>query len=380
MGTSGTCESFKRTNFYFSFLAKDNYIRQLLLIDRPMYISKDEEIYIRKQMKYCICKLECENHSGTGFFLKIHDSPENEYYLPVLITSNKILGKNEISNGNYIKIFVDDEKYFFTIIIDDSRLTFIDESYGITVVELKEENLPICALEIDPEVFKSESIKEFNQKTVYLIFYPETIYSDYSLGVIKSISLDGYFIKHTCKNPLLALGCPIINLKTFKVIGIHKQNQNNTNIFYGIFIKGLIQNFFRRKILYNNRIIMKTIEELEKEEDIEIIQEHSKCVLFRDFSPELTFGIPCKGNTIFSDVENLFYDKYPQYKNACIKFIKDGKEIKRNLTVDQNECGDGLPVIINKQENISENYHNYNLNPFQMVNLFNQFEINDYYE
>ena len=69
-------------------------------------------------MKNCICKIYLKNgENGTGFFCKI---PFNNIILPVLITNNHVLNKNDIKDNNIIKISIYNNE-IKEIIIDNLR-------------------------------------------------------------------------------------------------------------------------------------------------------------------------------------------------------------------------------------------------------------------
>ncbi len=374
---------YKMTNFSFCLEKSCDYIKQKNLINHPDYISiKDEREKINKQMQYCICKIKTDTKFGTGFFCKINDYQDNQNYLSVLITSNEILGKNEISWGKHIYLSINDESNSYEIIIDDSRLTYIDESYNITIIELKEiDHLTnICGLEIDSEAYNSESLNQFVQKSIYLLYYSDWNYSDYTCGKIKSISLDNYSFKYACQNHKGGLGCPILNMLNFKVIGILKNNNNLS----GTFILGPIIKFNTIHKLKKNDFLLKTIEEKDNEEPIEIIEVNDKCVFFHDFN----VAIPCSGNSIFAEVEKILYKKYPEYYDINNKFMINGKIIEKNLTVDENKCGDGYPIILmdksersdNEQKNQNQNQMYFNFNDFdQSSNNQISFSIHSFY-
>ena len=58
-------------------------------------------------------------------------------------------------------------------------------------------------------------------------------------------------IKHSCSSQKSSSGSPIINLKNFKVIGIHK-GSSDKNFNYGSFIKNPIEDFYQKE--KNNKI------------------------------------------------------------------------------------------------------------------------------
>lgn len=59
-------------------------------------------------MKTCVCKIENNNNSGTGFFCKI-PHPNLSCQIPVLITSYKVIGKKELIRESAIKLIFFDK-------------------------------------------------------------------------------------------------------------------------------------------------------------------------------------------------------------------------------------------------------------------------------
>ena len=92
---------------------------------------------IQKQTKTDICKIKCnDGRYGTGFFCLI-PFPDKFNLLPVLITNNQILPKNEISKNSVIKFSLNNDEKNIEIKIDESRKTYSNEQYGITMIEMK---------------------------------------------------------------------------------------------------------------------------------------------------------------------------------------------------------------------------------------------------
>ena len=197
---------------------------------------------IQKQTKTDICKIKCnDGRYGTGFFCLI-PFPDKFNLLPVLITNNQILPKNEISKNSVIKFSLNNDEKNIEIKIDESRKTYSNEQYGITMIEMKkEDNLDFNTfLEIDENISK-DTIK--NIKSVYLIHYPQEKESTFSHGKIKDISEDGN-INHLCSTGPGSYGCPILNLDNNRVIGIHKGVNKKEDCNYGTIMKLPIEKFF----------------------------------------------------------------------------------------------------------------------------------------
>ena len=87
-----------------------------------------------------ICKI-CKsiNNSSTGFFCKI---PYFNSTLPVLITTNHILNKEDLKVNRIIKIVLierDKERERekeIKIVINEPRITFTDEKLNVTIIEI----------------------------------------------------------------------------------------------------------------------------------------------------------------------------------------------------------------------------------------------------
>ena len=62
---------------------------------------------------------------------------------------------------------------------------------------------------------------------VYLLHYPEGIEVMKASGIIQNISENNYNMRHLCDSDFGSSGVPLINLKNFKVLGIHKGAPNN---------------------------------------------------------------------------------------------------------------------------------------------------------
>ena len=85
-----------------------SYIKEKYLKNRPKSLSLEQNEYINKQMKYSVCKIECDNNkNGTGFICLI-PFPDKLHLIPVLITNNHVLDYSELIPGKFIKISFND--------------------------------------------------------------------------------------------------------------------------------------------------------------------------------------------------------------------------------------------------------------------------------
>ena len=124
---------------------------------------------ISKQMKKSVCKIKINNISGTGFFCYI---PFDSIDLPVLATNNHILNETNISKGKVINISLNDNEFLCKLFIDESRITYSNEKYDITFIEIKKnDNLfMVSFLNIDKEIFKKGEYF-YKNISIYNIIY-----------------------------------------------------------------------------------------------------------------------------------------------------------------------------------------------------------------
>ena len=206
-----------------------------------------------RQMDEYICLIhDINGDKATGFFAKI-PYPDKCSLLPVLISNSKILNKENIKLNRTIKLtFDDDKKSELYLLIDPSRKVLIDDSLGISVIEIKEEKDKINKLlDIDDNINKDyfEDFYKINRE-IYTLFFTqkkEEVITSYSGGLIKGIF--GQTIQHSCEAFLYSPGAPILLLSNYKVIGVHTKtikDQNNKENYEGIFIREVIEEFNKK--------------------------------------------------------------------------------------------------------------------------------------
>ena len=100
------------------------------------------------------------------------------------------------------------------ITIDNSRMTYTSEEkeYDTTIIEIKnEDNFDINnMLEIDNNIYKDDLNKYYENKTIYIIHYPDGGNSSYSHNIIEKIHNEIIF--HKCTTDFGSSGAPIFNL------------------------------------------------------------------------------------------------------------------------------------------------------------------------
>ena len=99
----------------------------------PDPVSLEGTQKIIDQMNNNICIIYNENRKGTGFFVKI---PYKSNLLPVLITSNQLINKDDILNVKTISIYINNDKKIKTLKLDRNRKIYTNEKFDITIIEI----------------------------------------------------------------------------------------------------------------------------------------------------------------------------------------------------------------------------------------------------
>ena len=167
--------------------------KESLLVGYPNPISYECTKMLLVQMEKCVCKIKIGNTQGTGSFCKI-PFPNKKNMLSVLITNNHIINK-EILNRKNAKISIDiKEKSDIKELNLNNRKKYTNEEHDITIIEIKENDEIKNYLELD-DIITNDILndnnrnKEFIDKTLYIIQYPESELS-VSYGILESIYED----------------------------------------------------------------------------------------------------------------------------------------------------------------------------------------------
>lgn len=202
---------------------------------------------ILKKAENCVCKInKIKGGTGPGFLCNI-PFPNNNNLLPVLITSNNTLGKNDINEGKEIDISLNNGTLSYTIMIDENRKKYTNSrSFGITIIEIKKEDGLDTSLffEIDENIYENRLNDEYKDKPIYLIEYSLEENINYSIGLLKSIDEDNINFIYSCQNIGESSGCPLLNSSNYKIMGIQKGKVDNEELNKGILIKLPIEKFY----------------------------------------------------------------------------------------------------------------------------------------
>ena len=186
-------------------------------------ISTEEMNVLLELIKTHTCKIICKDGKyATGCFCNIQYNWNST--LKVLMTSNHVLDIDDIQQGQYIIFTIDNDKEKYKILIDNTRKTYTNKSYDVTIIEIKKNEINEKSFfDLDEQIFLDNSSDIFINSQIFLLHYPKGKKMEISPGIIQNISEDKgcKIIQHLCQTTGGSSGGPIINKKTFRVIGIH---------------------------------------------------------------------------------------------------------------------------------------------------------------
>ena len=223
-----------------------NFNQEFFKNNESNALSLSQLDIIIKQMKKSVCKIKINNFTGTGFFCYI---PFDYIDLPVLVTSHHILNEKNISIGKAINISLNDNEFLCKLFIDESRITYSNEKYDITFIEIKNnDNLfMVSFLNIDKEIIKKEEYI-YKNISIYNIHYPSSKIVKFSIS--KILKTDEFKLFYLSSTQHGSSGSPILNISNNQVIALHKgfiKKFGEKLCNYGILIKWAIEDFKLKK-------------------------------------------------------------------------------------------------------------------------------------
>ena len=350
---------------------------ETILSGYPNTISYDCSKEIIKQMEKNICKLKIGNEQGTGFFCKI-PFPDKEHLLTVLITNNHVINDNLLFKENaLIPLDIKYRKELKYLNLNNRmKSTYHKDIYDTTIIEIKKEDEINDYLELDNEIINNinneeTNIKEYIDKTIYIIQYPEGELSVSYGTFLNNFEDKKYNIAHKCCTKKGSSGSPILNIYRNKVIGIHKKADKNYNIgtLLNYPIKEFIKEHYYKKESHIDDLI----------EDILIKEINEKYKLnVRDIKNESNLIKKYIGNEGFNELNKLRLYYKNKIENSFLGLDFHEKVIKQKASICwaswastsyYGDCHDTmffckipfpnkdkmLPVLITNNHSINEN-------------------------
>ena len=188
---------------------------------------------ILEQLINCVCKIKVKGAIGTGFFCKIPLG--NNEIIPCLLTNHHVIDKQYYDQNKEINLLINDDKDIKSIDTNKKRITFFNEKYDISIIQLQESDNIQNFLELDENLFIDKENVYYVNKSVYVLQYPKGKNAMVSYGLLNHFN--NFDINHTCSTDDGSSGSPILNIETNKVIGFHKEGSIPFNFNKGTFLK-----------------------------------------------------------------------------------------------------------------------------------------------
>jgi len=204
-----------------------------------------------------------------------------------------------------------DEKPSFTDFIKDYPSLIINHLVD-KIKQLEIENLKIKLIEKENEIQKLENEKNY-------------------MNQIKNYENEIQTLKNDNKDLINKL----------------KLLENNSNINFPINDNKIILSICERKIEDNKKNDWKEINsisvfDLKKGEFL-------LPIIFQSVDSKIHYAIICKNTDRFNMIENILYDKYPEYIEYENYFLVNGIKINKNKTIEQNNIKYSDIIILNNQ-------------------------------
>ena len=217
-------------------------------------ITSEQSEKILKQSKIYICKImktitdKDENIFGTGFLCKI-PFPDKNHCLPVLMTNEHVVSKDEINEINF-KITFDNDKFEKIINLNDKRRIYSkrDDYNDLTIIEIYPIEDKIFHF-FDVDIIDAKN----NGEPIYILQYPNGKKCSISYGKICDVQDNEIY--HDCSTIGGSSGGPILSLRNYNLIGIHKGYDKSINLNLGGLLENQIEEFnltFQDKKIKNN--------------------------------------------------------------------------------------------------------------------------------
>ena len=200
-------------------------------------------------MENYICRIHGNNIIGTGFFCKLE---YNNKKIPVLMTNYHVIDEQFLRANQSLKVDIKNNEHIININQDSIIYSSPKNFYDIIIIKINKNNKDIkYYLDIDPNIYKEESLSTYKNERIYVLHYPgcknnelypipDKAYISYGNGIEKEEieNRKKYDIKHKCNTENGSSGAPILSSLTNKVMGIHKgHDKNEYNKKIGTFLK-----------------------------------------------------------------------------------------------------------------------------------------------
>ena len=322
------------------------------LIGCPNVITYKCTKKIMEQMEKYICKIKIGQNQGTGFFCKI-PFPGINNMLTVFITNNHIIDQEFLNKEDAIIQFDIKEETDKININLNNRMKYTSEEYDTTIIEIKEKDNIRNYLELDDIIIndiinKKSKYKEYEDKTIYIIQYPNGELSVSYCVFLKIYENEIYNFNHNCSTQKGSSVSSILTLNN-KVFGIHKKAGNN---YYnnGGFLSFPIKEFIKLNYHPVNNNIEKEI--INTNLNYSINDSINNKLNYQDDVQRMGQTLILIGSGSYKIIDSLkgdYYDDYPLELSFFYQII-DLKNLSIELRIQEIE--------IDSKETLKKDIHN----------------------
>lgn len=145
-------------------------------------------------------------------------------------------------------------------------------------------------------------------------------------------------------------------LDIYEILLPNNSNKINSSIIEQIKkIKKIVLKIKEKIIKFNDKdnIIDKNNINEKKINDI-IKKEQNTRVFIISVDKKIHYSILCKNTDKFEKIEDLLYNKYPEYKKLENTFILNGNIIDKNKTLEENKIKNGEIIMLYEERNIND--------------------------
>ena len=189
------------------------------------------------QVSHSICKIQCKNLIGTGFFIKLKTWNQQELFF--LMTNEHVIKREFVESKENIEILYDCGKKEHQFLLNkDKRFIkdYKDKNIDIIIIQILEED------NINKIYFLSPYMGEISHligNKIYIPQFPKGESLCLSKGYI--LRTNYYELAHSASTEQGSSGSPIFLENTSEVIAIHKQGHLLKQENYGNFIYPIIE-------------------------------------------------------------------------------------------------------------------------------------------
>ena len=265
---------------------------------------------INKQLEVSLCRItNKKNKVGIGFFCAI-PFPTFHDCLPVLITNNYVLEKDEISTGKKVNITLN-SKQKIEILINNSRKIY--NKNEIIIIEInKNDGLDVNNFLNFTNINNVDAYRKiYSPQNSYFFRYSKNDKIDCCLGLLQNIDKYNYKFMFSVDPLSESSGSPIISTE-HDVVGIHMKEMN------GVVLLEHLREFYEMESIKKNpkdeiTIIYQIIKELDTKINIFgktfVENNKDKCkIIINGKEQEI---IECLDNINYSNIFN-FEGKYTE--------------------------------------------------------------------